>query len=686
MCRQISLIAILLLALAAAASAQSFTWTGWFGPEGTDPSWGGHWTYDNQILENGWGHQWYYWEDPTPHFPSLASSVLIPDGVSVDTYGGGVPYCGSLTVGLDALLQIQYENLNLGGPTLHNDGRIELTAGGGTASGLYLQGPLSIEGTGDILLAPGRIFSDVSAVAVTVGAGQFIHGDGQLGSLPFGAYHGIALTNFGHIQATSTTATLDIFGATVHNRGTAEAAAGATLRICGDWDNAGGEILATDGVVWLMPDAAHAARIEGGVLRTVGAGEIQPEGYGSLKNVTVDGLLHLRRYTSVHMSDTITNVGYIKQGVDGWAGGATVIVDSALTFAGDGLVRMGAGTEIKMYDWPTATALVTNGPDHTIECLGGAFGAAPNYYGDQRIELLNEGTLICRESSYACAFHLTGSGFENRGLLRLEPAASVNPELWGAFLQTAGKTEVDDTFIAYEGPFAFAGGILAGQGGLQGAVTASGDVVIHPGDEHEIGQLDIWGPLTVGDGVTLVCEWAHNLKDRLAVHGVFTSTGSQRLRIEYLEIDPVRAADYAVIECDEHVDTADWTVELPDGWSYDTLEWVGEALVVRGLTGMATGVSDVPAATALLGAAPNPFNPRTTVRFALERAGSVRLWVADLRGHRVRTLVDGERPAGTHAAVWEGCDDAGRALGSGTYLCILEVDGRRESRPMTLVR
>ncbi|MBC8424295.1 hypothetical protein H8E07_09250, partial [bacterium] len=67
-------------------------------------------------------------------------------------------------------------------------------------------------------------------------------------------------------------------------------------------------------------------------------------------------------------------------------------------------------------------------------------------------------------------------------------------------------------------------------------------------------------------------------------------------------------------------------------------------------------------------AAPNPFNPRTTLRFELTRGGDVRLDVYDLDGRRVRTLVDGYLPAGEHRAIWAGRDDGGRPLSSGPYL------------------
>lgn len=682
-----ALIIPLLLIVVGPAAAQDFTWSGWFGPEYSDPAWGSNWTWDNQLMENGWGHQWWYFEDPEPHFPNLGSSVLIPGGAVVDTYGGDTCYCGALTVAPDAVLQVVYGNLFIAGPTLQNDGRIDLIAGGGSVSGFLMTAPLSISGTGEIFLAPGRFHSEQASIALTVGPGQVIHGDGHLGSQPYGNYHGIELTNHGVIRATSTVSPLDVYGLDVRNDGTVEAAAGAMLRLWGDWDNTGGELLASDGgVVLLGGGTSHPARIEGGTLRTVGGGEVWPDAHGSLENLTIDGILHIRRYASVHMADTITNLGLIDQGTDGSAGIAVVYVDSALTFAGDGRLRMGDANVIQMPTSPDAHALVTNGPEHTIESHGGQFGTLPNDDGDQRIALLNQGTLVCEDAAYATLFNVTGEGFENQGTLILEPAPAVNATVNGDFRQTAGLLDCDDGLVITEGTAAFSGGVLAGHGYLQGTVTLGGEAVIHPGGVGEVGTFDIHGPLTLTAGATLVCEWAHDQKDRLVVHGLLSTLGAVNLRIEYVELDPPKGADYVVMTCDDLDDQAAWALELPAGWTSDGLEWEDHQLVVRNLAGAPTPVPDAPSPLALHGAAPNPFNPRTTLRFSLDQERPMRLWISDLAGRRVRGLIDGVRPAGEHAEIWDGCDEAGRAVGSGTYLGVLEAAGERRARRLTLVR
>lgn len=63
---------------------------------------------------------------------------------------------------------------------------------------------------------------------------------------------------------------------------------------------------------------------------------------------------------------------------------------------------------------------------------------------------------------------------------------------------------------------------------------------------------------------------------------------------------------------------------------------------------------------------PNPFNPATTISFTVAGAGPVDLVVHDVAGRLVRHLWSGGLAAGPQAIAWDGADDAGRPVGSGT--------------------
>jgi len=83
---------------------------------------------------------------------------------------------------------------------------------------------------------------------------------------------------------------------------------------------------------------------------------------------------------------------------------------------------------------------------------------------------------------------------------------------------------------------------------------------------------------------------------------------------------------------------------------------------------------------------PNPFNPRTTIRFTLPEAGRVDLAIFDLKGRRVQELYAGILPAGEHGLTWDGTDARGHAVASGVYLCKLRTGDGELTRRMALMK
>jgi hypothetical protein len=83
---------------------------------------------------------------------------------------------------------------------------------------------------------------------------------------------------------------------------------------------------------------------------------------------------------------------------------------------------------------------------------------------------------------------------------------------------------------------------------------------------------------------------------------------------------------------------------------------------------------------------PNPFNPRTTIRFDLAQDSLINLDIFDIRGRCVRRLHRGRLPAGAHEIVWDGYHDNGEQAASGIYFYRLEGCGAVETRKMTLVK
>jgi len=100
-----------------------------------------------------------------------------------------------------------------------------------------------------------------------------------------------------------------------------------------------------------------------------------------------------------------------------------------------------------------------------------------------------------------------------------------------------------------------------------------------------------------------------------------------------------------------------------------------------------TGTGGAPAPARRLRAYPNPFNPKTTIAFELNRdAAQVELAIFDSAGRKVASLIDGPRAAGRHQVRWAGRDDRGDPLGSGVYLARLETESGAATRKLALLK
>lgn len=82
---------------------------------------------------------------------------------------------------------------------------------------------------------------------------------------------------------------------------------------------------------------------------------------------------------------------------------------------------------------------------------------------------------------------------------------------------------------------------------------------------------------------------------------------------------------------------------------------------------------------------PNPFSAQTTIALDLPSDQRVQMAVYNLKGERVRTLLDQVMPAGRHSMTWAGIGDDGRPLPSGVYWIRTQANDRSNVRKTVLV-
>ena len=93
-----------------------------------------------------------------------------------------------------------------------------------------------------------------------------------------------------------------------------------------------------------------------------------------------------------------------------------------------------------------------------------------------------------------------------------------------------------------------------------------------------------------------------------------------------------------------------------------------------------------PAAMVLEQNIPNPFNPSTTIPFALSATGHIQLTVYNAAGQLVAVVADGVFQFGRHTVTWDGRDAFGRPAGNGIYIYRLRTPTGITARRMTLMR
>jgi hypothetical protein len=93
-----------------------------------------------------------------------------------------------------------------------------------------------------------------------------------------------------------------------------------------------------------------------------------------------------------------------------------------------------------------------------------------------------------------------------------------------------------------------------------------------------------------------------------------------------------------------------------------------------------------PQFTSLKGNYPNPFNPETTISFALDQTGHVSLDIFNIKGQKIATVVDGTMEAGNHNVVWNGKTDNNREAGSGVYFYRMKSGKYSSTKKMIMMK
>jgi len=94
----------------------------------------------------------------------------------------------------------------------------------------------------------------------------------------------------------------------------------------------------------------------------------------------------------------------------------------------------------------------------------------------------------------------------------------------------------------------------------------------------------------------------------------------------------------------------------------------------------------IPSTTSLSQNSPNPFNPETKINFAIAEKSSVLLEIYNIRGQKIRTLINEIKEPGLYDMIWNGDDDYGSPAASGIYFYKLNTLNFSDVRKMILMK
>ncbi len=83
---------------------------------------------------------------------------------------------------------------------------------------------------------------------------------------------------------------------------------------------------------------------------------------------------------------------------------------------------------------------------------------------------------------------------------------------------------------------------------------------------------------------------------------------------------------------------------------------------------------------------PNPFNPTTQIKYAVNKAGNVKVVIYNILGKEIKTLVNEYTSAGNYSVTWNGCNNFGKKVTSGMYFYRLQAGDLQVTKKMLMTK
>ena len=168
--------------------------------------------------------------------------------------------------------------------------------------------------------------------------------------------------------------------------------------------------------------------------------------------------------------------------------------------------------------------------------------------------------------------------------------------------------------------------------------------------------------------------------DSLAMNNDFVVVDGARMpmQINCNDLDPDNGDTERTLQANWGTQSGHEAWKRPGAWGF--LE------VINGPTSVDEVKKSIPLDFRLYANFPNPFNPTTTLKYELAITSEVSLVIYDLLGNKVKTLVNGQKEAGTYSIQWDGKNDAGIAVPSGVYFYKMKAQKFTQTQKMMFLK
>jgi Peptidase family C25/Propeptide_C25/Abnormal spindle-like microcephaly-assoc'd, ASPM-SPD-2-Hydin len=193
-----------------------------------------------------------------------------------------------------------------------------------------------------------------------------------------------------------------------------------------------------------------------------------------------------------------------------------------------------------------------------------------------------------------------------------------------------------------------------------------------------------FGDVYIGEDLTETVTITNTGNADLEVYDITNNEAEFAVDITNFTLTPQQTIDLEITF------TPDYEGTITDELVFDSNDPIHQNFTIElegeGLIPISNDDVLIPTVTQVFQNHPNPFNPDTSIGFAIHETGNVMISIFNIKGEKVKTLLNENLPVGIHNVLWNGRDDVDKSVSSGVYFYRFESAKKVQLRKMLLIK